>query len=353
MSRIIKKTSKKAGLAPGTLVHIGDKKADRVRLRLIDYDADHLLETDLKSAEECLKIKGSPTVSWINVDGLHDINVIEQIGKNFSIHPLILEDIVHTGQRPKLEVFDEFLFIVVKMLSYGRNQEINAEQLSLIVGPNLVISFQEKEGDVFKGVRERIRKGKGRIRKMGSDYLCYALLDAIVDNYFEALEGLGEEIEELEEELVTDPTHSTLQEIHKLRGDIIFLRRSVWPLREVINELTRGDFVQISNETEIYYRDVYDHTIQVMDTVETCRDIISGMLDMYLSSISNKMNEVMKVLTIIATIFIPITFVAGVYGMNFKYMPELEWQWGYLAAWVIIVSIAAAMVVYFKKKNWL
>ncbi len=245
------------------------------------------------------------------------------------------------------------LFIVIRMLSMDSRQNINSEQLSLILSPDLVISFQEQVGDVFEGVRERIRHGKGRIRKMGADYLCYALLDAIVDNYFVVLEGIGEKIEDLEEELVTDPTPKTLREIHKLRGDMIYLRRSVWPLREVISELSRGEFTQISEETRIFYRDIYDHTIQVMDTVETCRDIISGMLDMYLSSISNKMNEVMKVLTIIATIFIPITFVAGVYGMNFKFMPELEWQWGYLAVWAVIISIAAAMVGYFKKKNWL
>ncbi len=348
-----KKTSKKVGLAPGTLVHIGEKKIDRARLRLIDYDPEHLQEKELKSVDECLEIKDSPTVSWINIDGLHNIDIIEKIGRNFSIHPLVLEDIVHTGQRPKLEEVEGILFIVVKMLSVDKKQEIISEQLSLILGPDLVISFQEQVGDVFEGVRERIRHGKGRIRKMGADYLCYALLDAMVDNYFVVLEGIGEKIEDLEEELVTDPTPKTLHEIHKLRGDMIYLRRSVWPLREVIGSLSRGDFTQISEDARIFYRDIYDHTIQVMDTVETCRDIISGMLDMYLSSISNKMNEVMKVLTIIATIFIPITFVAGVYGMNFKFMPELEWQWGYLAVWAVIISVAAAMLVYFKKKNWL
>jgi len=352
MLRFVNKASKKVGLAPGTVVHIGEKKADRIRLRLIEYDTEHLQETELQSVDECLPVKDSPSVSWINIDGLHETDIIEKIGKNFSVHPLILEDVVHTAQRPKLEEVDGLLFIVVKMLNYTPQQEITAEQFSLIIGPNLVISFQETEGDVFSGVRDRIRKGKGRIRKLGSDYLCYALLDAIVDNYFVVLEGIGEKIEELEEELVTHPIPDTLHEIHKLCGDIIYLRRSVWPLREVINELSRGDFTQISEVTEIFYRDVYDHTIQVMDTIETYRDVISGMLDMYLSSISNKMNEVMKVLTMIATIFIPVTFVAGIYGMNFKIMPELEWPWAYPAVWGVIVFVSAVMVVYFKKKRW-
>ena len=352
MLRFVNKTSKKIGLAPGTLVHIGEKKTETIRLRLIDYDVEQIREIELSSIDECIPIKDSPTVSWINVDGLHDIGIIERIGEIFSVHPLILEDVVHTGQRPKLEEAEGFLFIVVKMLDISPQQEITAEQFSLILGPNLVISFQETQGDVFSGVRDRLRKGKGRIRKLGSDYLCYALLDAIVDNYFVVLEGIGEKIEELEEELVTHPIPDTLHEIHKLRGDIIYLRRSVWPLREVINELSRGDYTQITEPTEIFYRDVYDHTIQVMDTIETYRDVISGMLDMYLSSISNKMNEVMKVLTMIATIFIPITFVAGIYGMNFNNMPELGWQWGYPALWGVVIIVTSMMITYFKKKRW-
>lgn len=352
MLRFINKTSRKVGLAPGTLVHIGEKKVEKTLLRLIDYDLESLGEKELQSVEEMRGLKESPTVSWINVDGLHDTDIIERIGEIFSIHPLILEDIVHTGQRPKLEDVDDLLFIVIKMLNYSSSKEIIAEQFSLILGPNFVISFQETKGDVFEGVRERIRKGKGRLRKLGSDYLCYALLDAIVDNYFVVLEEVGEKIEEYEEELLADPTPNTLHKIHKLRGDIIYLRRSIWPLREVINEILRGDISQISEATEMFYRDVYDHTIQVMDTIETFRDVISGMLDMYLSSISNKMNEVMKVLTMIATIFIPITFIAGIYGMNFEIMPELKWPWAYPAVWGVIILITAVMAIYFKKKKW-
>jgi len=240
------------------------------------------------------------------------------------------------------------------MLYYDEEKhDITAEQVSIILGSNFVISFQEQEGDVFKFIRERIRNGKGRIRKVGSDYLAYALVDAIVDNYFIILEKLGEKIEEMEEELVTNPTPETLQTIHHLKREMIFLRKSVWPLREVISALERGEPTLIHESTGIYLRDLYDHTIQVIDSIETFRDMVSGMLDIYLSSISNRMNEVMKVLTIIATIFIPLTFIAGIYGMNFQYMPELGWHWGYPAVWFVICAIFIVMLVYFKRKRWM
>jgi magnesium transporter len=282
------------------------------------------------------------------------VKVIEQLGKHFSLHPLLLEDILHTEQRPKMEDFGEYLFFVLKMLylEEGRH-EILAEQVSLILGSNFVISFQEREGDVFKYVRERIRNSKGRIRKVGADYLAYALIDAIVDNYFIILERLGETIEELEEELVTNPVSDTLQTIHHLKREMIFLRKSVWPLREVISALERGESPLIQESTGVYLRDLYDHTIQVIDSVETFRDMVSGILDIYLSSVSNKMNEVMKVLTIIATIFIPLTFIAGIYGMNFEYMPELSWRWGYPAVWFVICAIFITMLAYFKRRKWL
>jgi magnesium transporter len=233
------------------------------------------------------------------------------------------------------------------------SNEIVTEQISLILGPNFVISFQEKKGTVFNPIRERIRNDKGRIRKMGSDYLAYSLLDLIVDNYFIIMEKLGEKIEFLEEEVVTHPTPETLQTIHHLKREMIFLRKGVWPLREVVSGLERGESSLIKESTRIYLRDVYDHTIQTIDTIETYRDMVSGMLDIYLSSISNRLNAVMKVLTIIATIFMPLTFLAGIYGMNFKYMPELEWRWGYLMFWLIMIGIGAFMLIYFKKKRWL
>ena len=354
MMRFIKKRSKTIGQPPGTLVHIGEKKTEETRITIIDYDETHFEEKEAKTVEECFSFKDTPTVTWINIDGLHQVEIIEKIGKHFSLHPLILEDILNTGQRPKIEDFIEYLYVVLKMLYYDdKEAEVKAEQVSLILGSNFVISFQEKEGDVFNPIRDRIRNSKGRIRKMGADYLAYALLDGMVDNYFIILEKLGETIEDMEEELVSNPTPETSQGIHRLKGEMIFLRKSVWPLREVINGLERGESSLIKDSTGIYLRDVYDHTIQVIDTIETYRDIVSGMVDTYLSSISNRMNEVMKVLTIIATIFIPLTFVAGIYGMNFKYMPELEWPWGYPLIWTVIGVIAITMAVYFRKKRWL
>jgi magnesium transporter len=352
--RLYKRRSKKAGLPPGTLVHVGEKKMEAIRIVYIDYDEQNFAEKQVSSVEECFPFKATPTVTWINVDGLHEVETIEKLGREFELHPLILEDILTTGQRPKLEDFDKYVFIVLKMLSYNNSAEaVDAEQVSLVLGPNFVISFQERPGDVFNQIRERIRNSKGRVRKMGPDYLCYTLMDAIVDSYFTILEKIGEKIESLEEELISSPADSTLQQIHGLKREMISLRRSVWPLRELISALQRGESPLINKSTQIYLRDVYDHTIQVIDTVESFRDMVSGMLDIYLSSISNRMNAVMKVLTIIATIFIPLTFVAGVYGMNFKHMPELEWRWGYAVVWLVMAVTAAIMLFFFKRRKWL
>jgi magnesium transporter len=353
-SRTTKIRSKKAGLPPGTLVHVGEKKAEAVRITYLDYDEQNIEEKQVPNIEACFQFKKTSTVTWINIDGLHEVEVIEKLGTQFELHPLILEDILHTSQRPKFEDFEKYLFIVLRMLSYNdENQTIEKEQVSLVLGENFVISFQERTGDVFDAVRERIRNAKGRIRKMGVDYLCYSLIDAVVDSYFTILEKTAEKIESMEVKLVSDPTEKMLQQIHKLKREMISLRKSVWPLRELISGLQRSESPLISETTDIYLRDTYDHTIQVIDTVESFRDMVSGMLDIYLSSISNRMNSVMKVLTIIATIFIPLTFVAGIYGMNFKYMPELEWRWGYGIAWLAFVVIAVIMVIYFRRKKWL
>jgi magnesium transporter len=354
MLKLIKKISKKSGLPPGTLVHIGKKRTEKVKIRIIDYDERNFEEEELKEIEECFSFKEKPTMTWINIDGIHQVDIIEKIGKHFNIHPLVGEDIVNTGQRPKMENFEDYIFIVLKMLYFDEKEnEIRAEQVSVILGPNFVISFQEREGDVFDSVRERIRKGKGRIRRMGTDYLAYALIDSVVDNYFIILEKLGEQIEGLEEELISKPTPETLHVLHTLKRELVFLRKSVWPLREVINSFLRGESPLIKQKTYPFFRDVYDHTIQVIDTVETFRDMVSGMLDIYLSSISNKMNEAMKVLTIMATIFIPLTFLAGIYGMNFEYMPELKWPLGYFLVWSVMVVIVIVMFAYFRKKKWL
>jgi magnesium transporter len=354
MPKLIKKRSRKSGLPPGTLVHIGEKKAEMPKITLIDYDESHFQEREVKKIEECFLFKEKPSVTWINVDGLHQVEVIEKLGECYGLHPLVLEDILNTDQRPKTEDYGEYLYVVLKALELSnKSNEIETEQISLILGPNFVFSFQEREGDTFDPVRDRIRNNKGRIRKMGADYLAYALLDSIVDNYFIILEKLGEKIELVEEKLVTHPTHETLQTIHHLKREMLFLRKGVWPLREVINGLGRGESSLVKEPTRVYLRDVYDHTIQTIDTIETYRDMVSGMLDIYLSSVSNRLNSVMKVLTIIATIFMPLTFLAGIYGMNFKFMPELEWRWGYPLVWLIMAGIGISMLIYFKKRKWL
>jgi magnesium transporter len=354
MPRNRHRRSRKAGLPPGSLIHVGEVKAERTKITVIDYDEQDFKEKGAETAEECFAFRDTATVTWINVDGVHDGEVIGKLGSCFGVHPLILEDIMSTGQRPKMEDMGSYIYIVVRMLSFqDRKREVQSEQVSLILGPNFVISFQESVGDVFDSVRERIRTGKGRVRKMGPDYLAYALIDAIIDNYFLVLEKLGEKVEEIEEELVSDPGRKTLQEIHVLKREMIYLRKSVWPLREVISGMTRSESKLVSESTGIFLRDVYDHTVQVIDTVETYRDMLSGMLDIYLSSISNRMNEVMKVLTIIATIFIPLTFIAGIYGMNFKFMPELEWRWGYFIVLGVMAGLAVWMLIYFKRKKWM
>lgn len=350
----IKKRSIKTGLPPGALIHIGEKRSEKVKISIIDYDEINFQEKEAKTIEECFPFKDKPAITWINIDGLHLVDIIEKIGKNFDFHPLLLEDILNTEQRPKIEDFEIYIYIVLKMLYYeDKANEINYEQVSIIFGQNFVISFQEKEGDVFNPIRERIRTNKGRIRKMGADYLAYSLIDAIVDSYFNIIEKLGENIEVIEDTMIANPTPETLRAIHKLRRKMISLRKSVWPLREVVSAFERSDSSLIEESTRIYLKDVYDHTIQVIDTVETFRDMLSGMLDIYLSSISNKMNEIMKVLTIIATIFIPLTFIVGVYGMNFEFMPELKWYWSYPVIWFVMLMIGFSMLIYFRKKKWI
>jgi len=346
--------SKKAGLPPGTLVHIGTARDEKVKIMIIDYDENHVEEMEGKTVEECLPFMEKPTITWINIDGIHDLEIIEAIGRYFGIHPLVLEDVVNTSQRPKIEDYESYIFVVLKMVYYDeKDDDIKIEQVSLILGQNFVISFQEQKGDVFDPIRERIRNNKGRISKMGADYLAYALIDSIVDNYFVVLERIGENIEEIEEMLVIEPRSETLQTIQRMRREIIFIRKSIWPLREVIGDLEKGISKLIQKSTQLYLRDVYDHTIQVMDTIETSHDMLSGLLDIYLSSVNNRMNEVMKMLTIIATIFIPLTFIAGVYGMNFQNMPELSWRWGYFAVLIVMAVIGISMLTYFKRKKWI
>jgi magnesium transporter len=327
-------------------------------ISVIDYDANDFQEFTTNNAEECIAyMEKNRTVTWINVSGHNDKPLLEKLCHHFGLHPLVIEDILDTSQRPKVEDYDEYLYIVARMLHLnGTRHGIHTEQMSLVLGKSFVISFQEKEGDVFNPVRERIRKNKGKIRRSGPDFLAYSLLDMIVDNYFIILEDLGEKIEQIEDELVRSPSPRTLHRIHRMKREMVMLRKSIWPLREVVNALereVRSKTPLIKKGTAVYLRDLYDHTIQVIDSVESYRDMTSSMLDIYLSSVSNKLNEVMKVLTIIGTIFIPLTFITGLYGMNFRFMPELEHPAGYPVVLVIMFVIVLLMLVYFRRKKWI
>jgi magnesium transporter len=354
MAKATKQRSIKSGLPPGTLVHIGEESDREIRVTVMAYDEAGCDERQISAVKECVYFTDTSLVTWINVDGLHEIEIIQQVGDCQGLHPLVLEDILNTEQRPKTEDFGTYLYIVLKSLYLTDGGRLAAEQVSLIVGSNFVISFQEGlRDDLFGPIRERLRSGKGRLRGMGADYLAYCLMDTIVDNYFVVLEQLGERIEELEEGVLDAVTPQTARQIHRLKRDMIFLRKAVWPLREVIGSLERRESGLISEPVVVYLRDLYDHTIQVVDTIEANRDMLAGLLDVYLSSVSNRMNAIMKVLTIIATIFMPLTFIVGLYGMNFKHMPELEWPWGYPAVLLLMVAVTIGMLKFFRKKEWL
>ena len=353
MAKFIKKISKKIGKGPHELVHIGEQKIEKVRIRVMDYDKDHLEEKELKTVEETFSYRQKATVSWINIDGLHDIQLIETLTEHYGIHPLVASDIVNTEQRPKMEDFGDYIYVVLKMLYYQEEeQEIIAEQMSFVIGNNFILSFQERKGDVFEPVRERLRNNKGRIRKEGNDYLLYSLMDAIVDHYFLILEKSSDHIEQLEEKSMEGVQPRIPHEIHTLKRNIIYKRKQISPLRELLNGLLRGDSKWIRKTTHAYFRDIYDHVTQILDTIESYRDILSGLHDIYLSNVSNRMNEIMKVLTVFAALFIPLTFIAGVYGMNFEYMPELHYKHGYFVCLGAMSSMAIIMLVYFKRRNW-
>ena len=321
------------------------------------YNETEFSEAEIEDVEHLEALSPEPSensITWINIEGVHHPETIERIGRCYGIHPLTLEDIVNTEQRPKIEEYDDYLFVVLKTFDYEKHDQKPAmDQISLVLKSNMVMSFEERSDEICTIVKNRIRSGKGRIRKEGSDYLAYSLIDAIVDHYFNVLEELGEGIELLEEELIANPTKTTLQQIHRRKRQMIQFRRAVWPLREAVGSLLRGESAVIQKATLIYLRDVYDHLIHVIDTIEIYREMLAGMIDIYLSSISNRMNEVMKVLTVIATIFMPLTFIAGVYGMNFKYMPELEWRLGYPAVLLLMAAVVVYMLFYFRRRKWL
>ena len=345
-------TQNKTGAPPGTIVYSGKESTEKVKITLIEYNEKDFIEKDFYSIEDCLKSVNPDMIKWINVDGIHKVELIEAIGKRFDIHPLTLEDIVNTNQRSKFEDYNSYVVSIMKMIYY--DTEIRSEQLSVVLMEGVVISFQEIHGgDAFDMIRNRLRQGKGRVRKMGADYLAYALLDAVVDCYFNILEKFGDKIELLEEELMEEPTKQTLKQLHHMKREMIFLRKAVWPMRELINNIERSETGLIRPSTDVYLRDLHDHSVRVIDTVETFRDLLSGMMDIYLSSVSNRMNEVMKVLTIITTLFVPVTFIVGLYGMNFEFMPELHSHWGYPITLIVIFMTIISLLVYFRTKKWM
>ncbi len=353
MSRRARRKAFKAGLAPGTLVYVGERKTERVGIQIIEYRDDQLREREAAEVEECLAARDSEGVSWINVYGLHDVEVIEKLGRHFGIHPLVLEDLLNVDQRPKAEDYGDYLFFVLRMLAWNEDAaRVEEEQVAIVLGERWVLSFQERPGDILGPLRERIRSGKGRLRARGPDYLAYAIIDAVVDHYFVVLERFGERLDAIEEELLDSVERSTVHGIHRMKRELLYLRKSVWPLREVLGAILRDESRLVTEETKIFLRDVYDHTIHVIDTVETYRDITAGMLDTYLTAVNNRMSEVMKVLTIIATIFIPLTFLAGVYGMNFEHMPELEWPWAYPAVLLAMLAVGIGMAFWFRRRGW-
>ncbi len=351
---VIFKSKRKIGLSPGSMVYVGEKTDEPVKISIMDYNAERLDEFPEATAEDIKHCMAEDSVTWINLSGIHDLAIVENIGKQFDLHPLLMEDIVNTHHRAKIDDYENYLFLVLKMVF--REPEASSllfEHVCLVIGPDYLISFQERESDVFGPVRERLIKAKGRIRKSGVDYLGYALIDMIVDHYYVILEQMGEEIEAIQDESLGNPTTKTLNAIHDVRHRIVFLRKTIWPMREMISSLLRKESELIHSGVKVYLQDVYDHVIQVIDTVETYRDLLSGTLDSYMSSVSNKMNETMKVLTVMATLFIPLTFFAGIYGMNFKYMPELEWRYAYPAFWVLVITVFSLMIWWFKNKKWL
>ena len=348
------KTSQKSGLPPGALIHIGKRKTDQVKLSKFTYNEKEFEEVEIQEVNNLGATIGKDFVSWINLDGIHKTDIIAKIGKQFSLHGLLLEDILNTNHRPKAEYYKDHMIFSLKMLGLNKSgNKLVSEQVSIVLGKNYLLSFQEQEGDLFEQIRERIRTAKGKIRLKKSDYLFYTLIDAVVDNYYLIIENFSERVETLEEKVLTAPDENTLKEIQDLKKQLVTLRKSVFPLREAVSLILKDEEDFFNTDNAKYLRDVYDHVIHILDTIETQRDIVSGLKDLYMSELSNRMNNTMKVLTIIATIFIPLTFIAGVYGMNFEYMPELHYKWAYPVVWILMIIITVGMIIYFKKKKWL
>ncbi|MEW6427151.1 MAG: magnesium/cobalt transporter CorA [Thermodesulfobacteriota bacterium] len=350
--------ARKTGLPPGSAIYIGERHVQSPTLTLTTFSADWAETSTLTTPLPALAPEPGG-VSWLDVAGLHDVPVVEEVGRRFNLHPLTVEDILNTTQRPKLDIYDDYLFIVVRLPLYNESEgEIELDQVGMVISNGLLLTFQERGSSAFDAIRQRITAGKGRIRKMGADYLAHSVLDTVIDRYFSLLERLETMTEDLEEEVIEEADKWTVSRIHKLKREMTLLRKSIWPLREMINSLHRDDLPFISEAVHPFLKDLADHTIQILDSVETLRDIVTSLLDVYLSTVSNRLNEVMKVLTIFAAIFIPLTFIVGLYGMNFNTgaspynMPELNWRYGYPAVLLLMVAVAGGMIAAFKRKGW-
>jgi magnesium transporter len=353
MPRLFKKRSSKTGLPPGTLVHIGEKRLEEVTVTHITYSEESVKESEVKHIDELFPLTRESGVHWIRVTGIHNVAVIDKLGTQFGLHPLLQEDILNSDQRPKMEEFDNALFFVLKALHYNqKTNEVNTEQISFVLFSQALISFQEYASGLFEPIRERIEKRNSHIVKMGADYLIYCLIDAVVDHYFHIIEILGEKIEAIEDQIAESSGKETLKHIQKLKNTMLILRKVTWPLRDALKNLEISESPLISKQTDIYFRDVYDHAVHIIDTIEIFRETLISLANMYLSGVSNRMNEIMKVLTVISTIFIPLMFVAGIYGMNFSHMPELEWGWGYYYALTVMGCITVIMLLFFRSKKW-
>src|SRR3989339_299126 len=352
-SRENPRSGKKAGLAPGTPVFIGERKQDKTNISIIDYAGDHSEEIQEATLDDCARFTNGDNITWINVNGIHDVTLIQNLANLFGLHALTAEDIANTSQRPKVEEFGNYIFFAIKIMTYNEETvAIDYENVSIILGKNYVMSFRERDSDLLDHLKERIRSGKGNIRGEKADYLAYAIMDRVVDEYFITIEKVGDHIEDLDDVILTSSGADQMKELHRLKWEVLFLRKAIWPLREEISAIAKSESQLIGASTRIFLRDLYDHTIEIIDMVETYRDIIGGMHDTFLSSISNRMNQVMKVLTIIGTIFIPLTFIVGIYGMNFENMPELKWKWGYFALLGFMAALGIIMLAIFKRRKW-
>jgi len=354
MSESLSYASEKSGLPPGSLVHVGEVHEHEHKITVINYNKSTLTKHTIKNIEELLPYQTTDTVTWVIIDGLKNVSIIDSIGQHFDIHALVLEDILNTHQRPKFEEFDDYLYIVIKALSLAENEfNVEYEQVSLLLLDKFVFTFKEKPDALFEPIFNRLGNDKSHLRNLSTDYLTYIIMDTIVDEYFSLQDTFDELIENIEDELLSNPSAQTLNIIQKIKRELIFLRRSVSPMRELLAAIQRSESPLLNDKTKRYFGDIYDHVIRVSEALESYRDLIAGMLDIYLSSVSNKMNETMKILTVFASIFIPLTFIAGVYGMNFEYMPELKWKWGYPALWGVFIGVSVFLLRFFKKKKWI